>query len=76
MLYYRLDRHKVPRYSRGMAAESVADHFLVVFEAPDTGGNSHLVLQKKWLKAKAREVIGPSEEDTTLKQCVQMCVCV
>lgn len=46
MLYDQLDSHKVPRYSTGMVAERVADHFLVVFEAPDTGGNSDLVLQK------------------------------
>lgn len=45
-----------------MTAKRVADHFQVV--GPDTGGNPHLELQKKWLKAKAGEIISPSEEDT------------
>lgn len=47
-----------------MTAKRVADHLQVV--GPDTGGNSHLELQKKkkWLKAEAGEIISPSEEDT------------
>lgn len=62
------------KHNSGVAAKRITSHFLVVFEAPVPGGNSRLV-QQEWLKAVARGIIGPRENDTALKtMCVHVCM--